>query len=260
MVERKLAANLGTLFTHLPIERRFDAAASAGFTAVELGDPYVLPAVRYQQLLASAGVRQVLINSPAGPPGSRAAQGWGCLPAHVTEFRESMNRALEYAAELDCPAIHVRSGLVPPGAARTAALDQFMENVLWALDRAVTSGVVLTVEALNPNDVPRYLFATCEQVAAVVAMIGRPGIGVQLDVYHCHQVGDDVASVVSELKDVIAHVQIADAPGRAEPGTGEVDFTRFFASLDENGYQGWIGCEYYPLGSPEEGLAWRTRY
>jgi len=124
----------------------------------------------------------------------------------------------------------------------------------------VTSGVVLTVEALNPNDVPRYLFATCEQVAAVVAMIGRPGIGVQLDVYHCHQVGDDVASVVSELKDVIAHVQIADAPGRAEPGTGEVDFTRFFASLDENGYQGWIGCEYYPLGSPEEGLAWRTRY
>lgn len=260
MVDRKFAANLGTLFTHLPIERRFEAAASAGFAAVELGDPYVLPASRYRRLLASAGVHQVLINSPVGPPGSGGALGWGCLPAHVAEFRDSVDRALEYAAELDCPTVHVRSGLVPPGADRAVPLGQFAENVHWALDRAAPGGIVLTVEALNPDDVPHYLFATCEQVTALVATIGRPGIGVQVDAYHCHRVGDDAALVVSELAGLIAHVQVADAPGRAEPGTGEIDFSRFFAALDETGYRGWIGCEYHPLGSPDEGLAWRDTY
>lgn len=256
---RKFAANIGMLFTELPLERRFEAAAAAGFAAVEFGDPYLLRAGRYRQLLDSAGLRQILINSPGGRPGSPAALGWGCLPDHVPEFRASVERALEYAAALDCPLVHLRSGILPSGMSRSAGVDLFTHNARWAAERASSAGVRLTIEAFNPHDAPGYLIATQDQAATVVTSVGTVHTGVQFDVYHCHQVGGDASAVLAELRDVIAHVQIADAPGRAEPGTGDVDFQKVFATIDEIDYQGWIGCEYHPCRGTAEGLAWRER-
>jgi hydroxypyruvate isomerase len=257
---RKLAANIGMLFTEFPLERRFEAAAAAGFAAIECGNPYVLRAGRYRQLLESAGLRQVLVNSPAGPPGSPAELGWGCLPEHVPEFRASVERALEYAVALDCPLVHLRSGLLPSGMSAPAGGDLFVHNARWAAERASSAGVRLTIEAFNPHDSPGYLIATQEQAAAIVTTVGTERTGVQVDVYHCHRVGCDAAAVLAELRGVVAHVQIADAPGRAEPGTGDVDFKRVFATLDEIDYQGWIGCEYHPRRSTVEGMAWREKF
>jgi hydroxypyruvate isomerase len=144
---------------------------------------------------------------------------------------------------------------------RPAGVDLFMHNIRWAAERASSAGVHLTIEAFNPHDSPGYLIATQEQAAAIVTSAGTERTGVQVDVYHCHQGGGgDAAAILAELRDVIAHVQVADAPGRAEPGTGDVDFKKVFATLDEINYQGWIGCEYHLRRGTAEGLAWRVSF
>ena len=246
------------LFTDVALERRFEAAAAAGFTAIECGDPYVLRADRYRQLLDAAGLRQILINSPAGPPGSPAALGWGCLPGRGREFRAGVDRALTYAVALGRPLVHLRSGLLPPGMARPDGLDHFISNARWAADRASSADVRLTIEALNPKDYPGYLIATQEDAAAVVTGIcGGERVGVQVDVYHCHEAAGDAVATLRRLRDGVAHVQIADSPGRAEPGTGEIDFPGVFATLDDIDYRGWVGCEYHPRRSTVDGLVWR---
>lgn len=171
-----------------------------------------------------------------------------------------MDRALEHAVALDCPLVQVRSGLLPPGTSRPAAVDLFVHNSCWAAERASRAGVRLTIEPLNPHDCPGYLIATHEQAAAIVTSVGTEQTGLQVDVYHCHQAGADGAAILTEFRDLVAHVQIADAPGRAEPGTGGIDFRKIFATLDQINYRGWIGCEYHPRRGTAEGLAWRENF
>lgn len=255
MTTLRFAANIGTLFTEYPLEARFAAAAAAGFTAVEHGDPYALPAARYRRLLDGAGLHQVLINSPVGPPDSPGAMGWGCLPDRVDAFRASVDRALEYAVALDCPLVHLRSGVAP--SSRDEGLVRFMANACWAAERAARAEVRLTVEAINPHDAAGYLVDTQELAAAVVAAVGPEHIGLQFDIYHCHMGQGDITTRLRALHELVAHVQIADAPNRSEPGTGEIRFEHLFDLLTNLGYAGWVGCEYYPSTTTERSLSWR---
>jgi hydroxypyruvate isomerase len=248
----RFCANLGWLFTELSLERRFAAAAKAGFTAVEHASPYTLSADRWRALLDDAGLEQALINMPAGPDGA----GWGCLPDRVDEFRSSVERALEYAVVLGCPLVQLRAGLRPPDLPADTALARFTANVVWAAQRAAAAGVRLTLEAVNERDLPGYFLTTQEAAAAIAQAAGPEHVGVQFDIYHCQIAQGDITTRLEALFPLIAHVQVADAPSRTEPGTGEISWAYIFQRLARLDYSGWIGCEYRPENGTADGLGW----
>jgi len=255
----RFCANLGFLFAELPFLERFDAAARAGFTAVEYAVPYDWPAAELRTRLRDAGLTQVLINSPLGDR-EAGERGIACLPGRVAAFRDSVGQALDYAAALDCRLIHLMAGVPPQGVARETAIAVYAANLAWAAEKALTAGVRLVIEPLNPRDAPGYLLATQEQGAAIVAAIGHDRLGLQFDLYHCQTAQGDVSRRLEALMPVIDHMQLADVPGRHEPGTGEIGWDYLFHRIDELGYAGWIGCEYNPKGDTVEGLAWRRRF
>jgi hydroxypyruvate isomerase len=255
----RFCANLGFLFAEMPFLDRFDAAARAGFTAVEYAVPYDYPAAELRARLQDAGLQQVLINSPAG---NRAAgeRGMACVPGRVAAFRDGIGQALDYAATLDCKLVHVMAGNPPQEVAWDTAVAVYAANLAWAAEKASAAGVRLVIEPLNPRDAPGYLLRTQEQGAAIVAAIGHDRLGLQFDIYHCQTAQGDVSRRLEALMPVIDHMQLADVPGRHEPGTGEIGWEFLFRRIDELGYGGWIGCEYNPAGDTVEGLAWRRRY
>jgi len=255
----RFCANIGFLFPEVPFLERFEAVARAGFAGVEFASPYEYPASELRSLIAAAGLTQVLINSPAG---NRAAgeRGFACLPERIGTFRDSLDQALDYAVALDCKLVHVMAGVPPADLAYDTALALYGANLAWAGERALAAGVKLVIEPLNPRDAPGYLLRTQEQGAAIVAAIGHDRIGLQFDIYHCQTAQGDVTTRLAALLGVVDHMQLADVPGRHEPGTGEIGWEFVFRRIAELGYAGWIGCEYAPAGDTVEGLAWRRRY
>jgi hydroxypyruvate isomerase len=258
-VTLRLSANLSWLFTELSLPDRFDAAAEAGFEGVEILDPYEVPARLLRQRLDAAGLTQVLINSPFGPP-EDGGRGLACVPAREQPFRDSVERALEYAAALDCRMVHLMAGVVPAGVPYDLAAALYATRLGWAAERAATAGVRLSIEAINRRDIPGYFLATQEQAAAFVAAVGPERAGLQFDVYHCQVEQGDVTRRLETLMPLIAHIQIADAPGRNEPGSGEIGWDFVLAKIESLGYRGWIGCEYRPAADTAGGLGWRGRY
>jgi len=255
----RLCANLGFLFGEVPLLNRFDAAARAGFAGVEYGSPYEYPSAQLRSRLRAAGLTQVLINTAAG---NRAAgeRGMACVPGRVEAFRDTVKQALDYATELDCKLVHVMAGVPPEGVASDTAAALYAANLAWATELALAAGVKCVIEPLNPRDAPGYLLRTQEQGAAIVAAIGHDRLGLQFDIYHCQIAQGDVTKRLEALMPVIDHMQLADVPGRHEPGTGEIGWDFVFRRIDECGYAGWIGCEYNPLGATVAGLSWRERY
>ena len=254
----RFCANLGFLFGEVPFPERFDAAARAGFTGVEYAAPYDYPASELRARLIGAGLAQVLINSPAG---NRAAgeRGMACLPGREAAFRDGVAQALDYATALDCNLVHVMAGVPPQDLAANTAAALYAANLAWAAEKALAAGVRLVIEPLNPRDAPGYLLRTQEQGAAIVAAIGRDRLGLQFDIYHCQTAQGDVTRRLEALMPVIDHIQLADVPGRHEPGTGEIGWEYVFRRIDALGYAGWIGCEYNPLSDTVAGLTWRQR-
>jgi hydroxypyruvate isomerase len=255
----RFSANLGFLFPDIPFLDRFEAAARAGFAAVEFPSPYEYSDAELRSRVNAAGVEVVLINSPAGDR-AKGERGFACLPGRAGMFRDGIDQALDYATSLGCKRIHVMGGTPPADLAYDTALALYAVNLAWAAERAQSAGVRLTIEPLNPRDVPGYLLHTQEQGAAIVAAIGRDRIGLQFDIYHCQTAQGDVTSRLEKLLPYVEHMQLADVPGRHEPGTGEIGWEYLFRRIDELGYAGWIGCEYAPVGDTVEGLAWRKRY
>jgi hydroxypyruvate isomerase len=255
----RFSANLGFLFPDVPFLERFDAAARAGFTAVEFASPYEYPAAELRSRLNDAGLTQVLINSPAG---NRAAgeRGFACVPGREGIFRDGVLQAIDYAVALGCTRIHVMAGMPPKDLPLDTALALYATNLAWAGEKGLAAGVKLVIEPLNPRDAPGYLLRTQEQGAGIAAAIGRDRLGLQFDIYHCQIAQGDVTTRLAALMPAIDHMQLADVPGRHEPGTGEIGWDYVFRRIDELGYAGWIGCEYTPLGDTAAGLAWRQRY
>ena len=252
----KFAANLSFLFTDLPFVERFSRAAAAGFGGVEYLFPYDYPAHQVADWLKSAELEQVLFNLA---PGDWAAgeRGLACLPKRQGEFAESVEQALNYAVVLDCQRLHCMAGLRPAGVEEGVLEATYIANVRYAADRLATIGATLMIEPINSRiDMPGYWLDSVDQAFRLQKVVDRNNVKVQYDIYHAQIIAGDLARTLEANIEQIGHIQIADNPGRHEPGTGEINYPFLFELLDRLGYDGWVGCEYKPLRTTEAGLGW----
>jgi hydroxypyruvate isomerase len=255
----RLAANLSMMFNEMGFLDRFEAAAKAGFDAVEFLFPYEWPAAELKARLKANGLKQVLFNMP---PGDWAAgeRGLASLPGRQGEFREAVKKALEYAAVLDCELLHCMAGIPAASVCPTEAAAVYAANLAWAGEQALAAGRKVVLEPINHRDMPGFFLNTVEQGAAVVKAIGTDRLGLQFDIYHCQVTEGDLTKRMEKLMPVISHMQLADVPDRHEPGTGEIAWDFLFRRIDELGFKGWIGLEYRPAGDTVAGLSWRKKY
>ena len=254
----RLSANLRWVFTELPFLERFEAAARAGFEAVEYGWPYDHPPSAISERLAGCGLRMVLINTPQGEASRGEASGQACLPGRQAVFRDNLRRSLDYAASLGCGLVQVQAGVRPASVSAERAWATYVANLLWACDAAQSSGVKLIVEPVNGRDIPGFFLRTQEMAAAAIEAVGADRLGLLFDIYHAQVEQGDVTRRLEAAMPTISHIQVADVPGRAEPGTGEINWRHVFGRIRALGYAGWIGCEYKPAGTTLQGLAWRS--
>lgn len=255
----RFAANLSMMFNEVPFLDRFARARAAGFQAVEFLFPYDFPAAEIAQRLKDNGLAQVLFNAP---PGNWEAgeRGFAALPGRGAEFRDAIRKALDYCAALSCPRLHVMAGLAPAGVPRDTLLATYAVNLAWAAEECAKAGVKPIIEPINHRDIPGFFLNTTDEAAAIIAAIGPERLGLQFDLYHCQITEGDVVKTVEKHLPLIAHMQVADTPGRHEPGTGEVNWPFVFERIDALGFRGWIGCEYRPRGVTEDGLGWFAAY
>lgn len=249
------AANLTLMFNEVPFLDRFAAAREAGFEAVEFLFPYAHPAPEVAARLADNGLTQALFNAPPGD-WDAGERGIAALPDRVSEFRESIDKALEYARALDCRTLHVMAGLVPDPAIRDEMLACYVDNIRFAADRCEGEGVTVSLEPLNSRDVPGYLMPTSAAITEALERIDRPNAGLQFDFYHVQIMEGDLAKRFEAMLDDIVHVQISGVPERHEPNIGEINYPYLFNLMDRLGYTGYVGCEYNPLGDTRDGLSW----
>lgn len=251
----KFAANLSMLFTELPFLDRFDAAASAGFEGVEFLFPYDYDADDLASRLKANGLTQVLFNLPPGN-WAQGDRGIAIYPNLVGEFRESVARAVKYAKVLGCTQLHCLAGTAPVGADHRAMRKTYVENLAFAARALADEGMTLLIEAINTRDISGYFLNSTAKAVDVIESVAAPNLRLQYDVYHMQIMEGDLAPTIDKYLAHIGHVQIADTPGRHEPGTGEINFPFIFDHLDRVGYRGWIGCEYKPRGSTYDSLHW----
>jgi len=255
----KLAANLSMLFTEVRFLDRFAAARRAGFRAVEYQYPYDFAAADVAAAAREAGVKVVLHNMPRGDPG-RGEHGSACLPGREAAFREYLERAVEYARAVSCPRLHCLAGVVPPGADRRELHHTYVHNLRYAAARLEREGMSVLIEPLSPRTVGNYFLGGSAQAVAVLDEVGAGNAWLQFDFFHLQMMEGDLAGKLERLLARIGHMQVADAPGRHEPGTGEINFEFLLGHVDALGYAGWIGCEYNPVGDTLEGLKWAKPY
>lgn len=256
----QLAANLSTLFPQLPFMDRFSAAARAGFRYVEYQFPYGLgSATEVAASAREAGVAVVLHNLPGGDA-AKGDRGIACLPARVSEFREGVERAIEYAQAAGCPRLNVLAGIAPEGAPRAKLLDTLAENLRYAAGRLAAAGLTLLVEPISQRAVPGFLLNTSREGIEAIDAAGVPNLQLQYDIFHMQIAEGNLTQTIERLLPRIGHMQLADVPDRHEPGTGEIHYDFLLDRIDRLGYRGWIGCEYVPKGDTVEGLGWAQRY
>lgn len=255
----RFAANVSTLFAEHAYLDRFRAAAAAGFRAVECQDPYPWPAHEIARRLSENGLAQVLINAPAGDR-QAGEKGLAAVPGREQDFRAGFARALDYAEVLGCPRVHALAGAPPPATDPARAMATYVENLRFAADAARPHGIEVLIEPINRVDVPGYFLDGTAKALAVLAAVERPNLRLQYDVYHAHVIGEDPAAGLGACLPRVAHVQVSGFPGRHEPWPGAIDFASVFRLLDQLGYQGWVGCEYWPRAATLDGLGWIGAY
>lgn len=251
----RFCANLTLLFTERPFLERFAAAAAAGFHAVEFQFPYAFSARDIARAAEEAGVEVVLFNLHAGH-WEAGERGIACHPGREAEFRLALQRAIGYALELDCPRLNCLAGPVPTGVSREAARHTLVANLRHAGAELAAAGLTLMLEPINSRDIPGFLVDRPSLALDIMAEVGVPNLQLQYDVYHAQVMEGDLARSLEANLSHIGHIQIADNPGRHEPGTGEINYPFLFRHLDAIGYPGWVGCEYFPATTTERGLGW----
>lgn len=256
MAMPRFAANLSMMFAEVPFLQRFAAARAAGFRGVEYLFPYEYPTGDLKRALDDAGLQQVLFNAPPGGDFASGARGLAAMPGCETDFRTSIDMALEYAAVLGVRQIHVMAGIMPGEADPLEWRAAYVANLRHAAAQARRHGVAVLIEPINPHDMPGYFLTTVEQAVSVITDTGSDNLFLQYDLYHQSRHGGELTGTFLRHQGLIRHVQVAGNPGRHEPDSGEIDYGFVFAALDRAGYKGWIGCEYRPAGRTEDGLGW----
>ncbi|NML61725.1 hydroxypyruvate isomerase family protein [Massilia sp. RP-1-19] len=254
----KLAANLSTMFTEVAFLDRFAAARESGFDAVEFQFPYAFIPAQLSERLERARLHLVMHNMPPGD-WDAGDRGMACDPDRIDEFQDSVELALEYAVALGVRQLHCMAGIVPPGVSHDKARATYLANLKFAANKLHPRAIRVLIEPINSHDLPGYFLSGSQQAAAIIADCGAPNLFLQYDIYHLPRMEGGVAESLRALFPLIRHVQLADVPGRHEPGSGGIDFAPLFALLDELGYDGWVGCEYFPANDTVGGLGWRER-
>jgi hydroxypyruvate isomerase len=254
----KFAANLTMLFNEVPFLERFERAAKAGFQAVEFLFPYDFAPDTIKLLLDRHKLKLVLHNLPAGN-WAAGERGIACLPERMDEFRTGVARAVEYAKVLGVGQLNCLAGKAPLGADEAALRNTFVANLRYAARELGNAGLKLLIEPINTYDIPGFYLSRTQQAIDILDEVGADNAFVQYDLYHAQRMEGELAATVQKHLARIGHIQLADNPGRNEPGTGEMNYPFLFAHLDRIGYSGWIGCEYKPATTTEAGLGWRQR-
>jgi hydroxypyruvate isomerase len=252
------SAHIGYLFTDKPMAERIAAATRCGFSGVEHPAPYAVAATDMARWLRSAGAHYVQLGLYSGDA-SKGEKGLGIFPERRDEFRASVTEALDYAEAIGASMVHAMAGILPSARRARHHWDCYVENLACAATEARARGIKVIVEAMSPAAVPDYFIATPDQAARVIAEAGEENIGLLLDVFHTASVGLNVEQEIAKHAALLAHVHIADHPGRHEPGSATVDFDKLERALQEANYDGFLGCEYSPSGSTEAGLGWLRR-
>lgn len=251
----RLCANLSMLFTEQPFLQRFAAAANAGFTGVEYLFPYAFGSAQIKAQLDEHALTQVLFNLPAGD-WDQGERGIACHPDRIEEFKAGVDLAIEYAKVLGNTQVNCLAGIAPVGVDPARVQQTFVDNLRYASARLEAAGIRLVMEMINTRDIPGFFLTTTAQALKIHEQVGSANLYLQYDIYHMQVMEGDLARTLEAQLAVINHVQLADNPGRHEPGTGEINFRFLFEHLDRIGYDGWIGCEYKPLTSTEAGMGW----
>jgi hydroxypyruvate isomerase len=250
----RFSANVGLLWPDRPLPQRLEAAARAGFRAVEMHFPYDVAAAEVAAVARRGELTLLGINTAPGDP-ARAERGLGALPGRERDFQGAMDQSIEYCLACGARAIHVMAGDVAPPQ-RQHARAVFTDNLRVASIKAAAHGLTLLLEPLNPRDNPGYFYATLAEAVALIEELALANIKLQFDVYHVAISEGDVLTKLERYMPLIGNVQIAAVPTRAEPDEGEIAYRAIFASLDALGYAGWVGCEYRPRGDTDAGLGW----
>ncbi|MDP3621141.1 MAG: hydroxypyruvate isomerase [Polynucleobacter sp.] len=251
----KFAANLTMLFNEVPFMERFDRAAAANFKAVEFLFPYAFSASEIKAKLDQHQLSLVLHNLPAGD-WEAGERGIACLPDRVEEFRKGVATAIEYASALGVRQVNCLAGKMPAGAALALLRSTFVSNLKYAAAELKKANIKLLIEPINTFDIPGFFLSGTQQAIDIINEVGADNLFLQYDIYHAQRMEGELANSIQKHFAKIAHIQLADNPGRNEPGTGEINYDFLFAMLDRIGYAGWIGCEYKPATTTEAGLGW----
>jgi hydroxypyruvate isomerase len=251
----RFSANLSMLYTDLPFTDRFAAAAADGFKAVEYVGAYDQDASALADLLRQHGLTQALFNLPAGD-WAAGERGIGCHPDRIAEFRDGVDTAIAYAKATSCEMINCLAGIAPEAQGRHPLEQVLIDNLAYAAPRLADAGIKLLLEPINTRDIPGFLINSTDDFERIAGAIGHDNLYLQYDFYHMQIVQGDLLPNFHRLQDRISHVQIADNPGRHEPGTGEINYSNIFRALDEAGYSGWVGAEYKPQAGTSAGLGW----
>lgn len=251
----RFAANLTMLFNEVPFLDRFERAAKAGFTAVEFLFPYAFRAAEIKARLDANGLALVLHNLPAGD-WDAGERGIAVLPERVDEFRSAVGKAVEFASALGVGQLNCLAGKAPAGVADELLRKTFVANLRFAAAELKKAGLKLLIEPINTWDIPGFWLNRTAQAVSVLDEVDSDNLFLQYDIYHAQRMEGELAATIERHLARIAHVQLADNPGRHEPGSGEINYPFLFAHLDRLGYRGWIGCEYRPATTTEAGLGW----
>ncbi|MGJ5051170.1 hydroxypyruvate isomerase [Bradyrhizobium oligotrophicum] len=255
----RFAANLTMLFNELPFMERFAAAKAAGFSGVEYLFPYEFDKAELREQLARHGLTQVLHNLPAGN-WAAGERGIAILPDRVDDFRDGVRRAIEYARALDCRQLNCLVGIAPDDADPGELNQVLVRNLRFAAIALKAQGIKLLIEPINTPDIPGFFLNRTAQALQLISDVESDNLFVQYDIYHMQIMEGDLARTMQKHLARIAHIQLADNPGRHEPGSGEINYPFLFRHLDAIGYAGWIGCEYKPRAGTVDGLGWLADY
>lgn len=252
----KFAANLTMLFNEVPFMDRFEQAAQAGFEAVEFLFPYDFAAEDIRAKLKGNKLALVLHNLPAGD-WAAGERGIACHPNRVDEFRAGVAKAISYATVLEVGQLNCLAGKLPDGVSAQQAHAVFVENLRFAAGELKKVGLRLLIEPINTFDIPGFFLSRTDQALAILKEVGADNLFIQYDIYHAQRMEGEIAATLRDRLPQIGHLQLADNPGRNEPGTGELNYAFLFKHIDAIGYTGWIGCEYKPKAATVDGLGWR---